>query len=109
MTKDNGDSVIDQSVKIVNIVAFKHSKKYIDLVQTAKMNPDQITYDETKFRFADLKPLGDHGKLIILKGGLQIMGAKTVNEARYELESAVKRIKWVYCESQSVEKRKKQD
>jgi hypothetical protein len=50
--------------------------------------------------------LGDHGKLIIMKGGLQIMGARSEREAIMELESAFKRIKWVYCESQSVEKRK---
>lgn len=86
----------DQKVKIVNVVAFKHFPKYLDLEKTAAANPGQVEYDGVvQFRCGRIKN-EKNLCIMMLKGGLQVNGAHSTSEAITELEKAFKRIKWVY-------------
>lgn len=80
-------------VRIVNVIAYMKTK-HLDLNRMAKHNKE-IDYDEN-IRLGWIKTTLGHGKITIMKGGLNIVGMKSEKEARSELRKALKRLKFYY-------------
>lgn len=83
------------SIKIVNVVA-RVKTRPLDLYRMAKANKNMV-FDE-ELRLAWHPTVCGHGTISLMKGGISIAGARSVREAKMELELCLERLKFYYID-----------